>query len=176
MIMFDDGAGPQPSGAIKIIGIGQSLRGDDGAGLAAVRLWIETYQKRDLHADVQVELVELPGIGLIDLLQGAAIVIIVDAVSSGAVPGTLHQLDQDQLESLAYGFASGSGSAHGWGVAETLSLGRKLMSSQMPSKLVLIGIEVGQVNLGEDLSPAVLASLPDAAQLIEQYVNTALEK
>ncbi len=170
MIKLDDGAGSQPSSTIKIIGIGQSLRGDDNAGLAAVRVWTETYQNQGLHADVQVELAELPGIGLLDLLQGAAFVIIVDAVSSGAVAGTLHQLQEAQLDS----FESGSGSAHGWGVAETLSIGRKLIPTQMPSKLVLIGIEVGQVDLGEDLSPAIQASLPAAAQLIEQCVNAAL--
>ncbi len=37
--------GNELSGIIKIIGIGQSLRGDDAAGLAAVRLWQETLSR-----------------------------------------------------------------------------------------------------------------------------------
>jgi Ni,Fe-hydrogenase maturation factor len=57
-------------------------------------------------------------------------------------------------------------------VAETLSLGRKLMPSALPGKLILIGIEAGQLNMGEKLSPAVESALPEVAHLIEQYLST----
>lgn len=171
MTEYDDGAGQIISGTIKVIGIGQSLRGDDAAGLAAVRLWIETYQSLRHHPGIQVELAELPGTGLLELLEDASCAVLVDAVSSGAIPGTLHQLTEDQLDT----FSSGSGSAHGWGVAETLALGRQVFPSQLPKKLVLIGIEVGQLFIGENLSPEVEISLPEAARLIEQHVRAALE-
>ena len=87
-------------------------------------------------------------------------------------PGTVHRLTEDQLES----FSAGSGSAHGWGVAETLSLGRQLTPANLPAELILIGIEAGQLNLGEALSPEVESSLPEVARLIEQYISTALLK
>jgi hydrogenase maturation protease len=153
---------------IKIIGIGQSLRGDDAAGIYAVRLWVDTYQPQ--HPQVQVELAELPGIGLLDLLEAARLAILVDAVHSGATPGMVHRLSEDQLAS----FAAGSGSAHGWGVAETLSLGRQLTPASLPAELIVIGIEAGQLDLGENLSPEVQSSLPEVARLIEQLVSTAL--
>ena len=44
MNLNPDGARIEYSGTIKIIGIGQSLRGDDAAGLVAVRLWHESYK------------------------------------------------------------------------------------------------------------------------------------
>ncbi len=165
-----DGAGKVPPGAIKIIGIGQSLRGDDAAGLSAVRLWVETFHAEALPQGVQVELTELPGIGLLNLLQGAHYAILVDAVHSGVRPGTIHRLIEDQLES----FTTGSGSAHGWGVAETLSLGRQLEPTNLPPELILIGIEAGQLDLGEALSPDVASSLPEVTRLIEQYMSAAL--
>ena len=154
-------------GIIKIIGIGQSLRGDDAAGLEAVRLWQKSYQHDLMHTTVQVELVELPGISLLDLLEGSQIAILVDAVHSQANPGKLFVLAEDQLAS----FTEGTGSAHGWGVAETLTLGRQLMPSALPEKLILIGIEASQLNLGEALSPEVLSALPAAASLIEHYIT-----
>jgi hydrogenase maturation protease len=154
-------------GSIKIIGIGQSLRGDDAAGLAAVNLWHETYQAKIHRPDVQMELVELPGIGLLNLLEGSRVTILVDAVHSDAKAGTVHVLTENQLEA----FKDGSGSAHGWGVAETLSLGRKLIPSTLPGKLILIGIEAGQLNLGESLSPEVKSALPEVVRLIEQYIS-----
>jgi hydrogenase maturation protease len=157
-------------GAIKIIGIGQSLRGDDAAGLAAVRLWKETYQARVERPDVQVELAELPGIGLLNLLEGARVAILVDAVNNGDRAGTVYELSQNQLEA----FKDGAGSAHGWGVAETLLLGRTLMPAALPVKLFLIGIEVGQLDMGEALSPEVGSALSEVARLIEQYVSMEL--
>jgi len=162
------GARAEYPGIIKIIGIGQSLRGDDAAGLAAVDLWHETYQAKVSRPNVQMELAELPGIGLLGLLEGANVAILVDAVHSDAKAGTVRVLTENQLES----FKDGSGSSHGWGVAETLSLGRKLMLSALPGKLILIGIEAGQLTLGETLSPDVESALPEVARLIEQYINT----
>jgi hydrogenase maturation protease len=154
-------------GIIKVIGIGQSLRGDDAAGLLAVREWLETCQSTHGQPNVQVELAELPGISLLDLLEGVNYAILVDAVHSGSNPGTVHVITEEQLAS----FSEGSGSAHGWGVAETLALGRQLTPQSMPEKLVLIGIEAGQLNMGGALSPEVRSSLPKVTRLIEQYVN-----
>lgn len=162
-----DGAGDRHAGTIKLIGMGQGMRGDDAAGLAAVRLWQAQYQVGGLRADVQVELAELPGTGLLDLLQGVRLAILVDAVQSDAHPGTVHVLSPDQLDA----FQHGAGSAHGFGVAEALSLGMKLMPSQMPDKLILIGIEAQQFRLGEELSPQVGLALPRVASLIEQLIT-----
>jgi hydrogenase maturation protease len=165
-----DGARNVPPGAIKIIGIGQSLRGDDAAGLSAVRLWIETFHAESLPRGVQVELAELPGLGLLNMLEGTRLAILVDAVRSGGRAGTIHLLTQGQLDT----FNEGSGSAHGWGVAETISLGRQLSLTNLPTELILIGIEAGQVDLGEKLSPDVASSLPEVVRMIEQYISAAL--
>lgn len=166
----DDGTGYPDTGTIVVIGMGQSLRGDDGAGLATVRLWQTTYQEKSVRPAVKVELSELPGIDLLNLLEGCRFAILVDAVRSGAASGTIHQLTEDKLKL----FSEGSESAHGWGVAETLALGRKTVADKLPGKIILIGIEAGQINLGDSLSPAVEQSLSEAARLIEQYVIEAL--
>lgn len=164
-----DGASDTHPGTIMLIGTGQSLRGDDGAGLAAVRLWQETYQKMRDYPDLHVELAELPGIELLSLLHGSRLAILVDAVHSNAKAGTIHMLTNEQLES----FSPSATSAHGWGVAETLSLGQKLMPSSMPGKLILIGIEAGTFSVGAPLSPEVEQALPEVARLIEQLIDRA---
>ncbi len=83
--------------------MGQSLRGDDAAGLAAVRLWQQRYQANNERINLQVELAELPGIGLLNLLDGNSIAILVDAVHSNAKAGTIHVLSEDQLEAFSDG-------------------------------------------------------------------------
>ncbi len=107
---------------IAVIGIGQSLRGDDAAGLEAVRQWQEKYPETANRPEVRVEASELPGLGLIDLLDDMDAAVIVDAVKSSAKPGTIHRISPDELSA----FTSDAQSAHGWGVAETLQLGREL--------------------------------------------------
>jgi hydrogenase maturation protease len=163
----NDGAGEGIPGIIKIIGMGQSLRGDDAVGLEAVRFWQEAYPGQNKRADLQVELAELPGIGLLNLIEGARIAILVDAVRSGAEPGTIHLLLKEQLEA----FENNSGSAHGWGVAETLRLGEKLLPVTIPQKIILIGIEAADFTLGSPLSPLVKQALPEVARLIEQILS-----
>jgi hydrogenase maturation protease len=153
---------------ILVLGIGQSLRGDDGAGLEAVRLWQATYPKT--AQQVNVLLSELPGLGMLDLLDGTEAAILVDAVHGSAAAGTLHRIAPEKLES----FTTGSASAHGWGVAETLHLGRMLYPELDSYRITLIGIEAGTFELGAGLSPQVQAALPEAARLIEREIQDVL--
>ena len=150
---------------ILVLGIGQSLRGDDAAGLEAVRLWQK--QHPESATGIHVALSELPGLGLLDLLEGMDAAILVDAVHSSAAPGTLHRLGPDDLDA----FSTGSGSAHGWGVAETLQLGRSLYSSLAGCRVTLIGIEAGPMEMGASLSPEVQNALEEAAGQIEKELK-----
>jgi hydrogenase maturation protease len=155
---------------VVVVGIGQTLRGDDEAGLAAVRLWRDTYASADLKPGVRVELAESPGIGLLGILEGAGAALLVDAVQSGAKPGRLHFLSEADLAA----FLEGATTAHGWGVAETLALGRKINPGSLPERIVLIGIETGEVGLGRGLSEAVKTALPQAAGLIQAALEMLL--
>jgi hydrogenase maturation protease len=151
---------------IGVIGIGQSLRGDDAAGLEAVRRWRAAFPDTACRPDVRVEVSELPGLGLLGLLDGLCGAVLVDAVRSDAAAGSVHELEADQLES----FTPGDRSAHGWGVAETLKLRRALVPPAAALHLKLIGIEAADVTPGAGLSPAVERSLPSACQAIQQQV------
>jgi hydrogenase maturation protease len=150
---------------ILVLGLGQSLRGDDAAGLEAVRLWQAQYSQTALK--VQAELSELPGLGLLDRLDGMQAAILVDALHAPAAPGTLYRLDPGELAA----FSADSLSAHGWGVAETLLLGLSLYPNLADCRITLIGIVGFQFDLGTELSPAVRAALVQAAALIEKEVQ-----
>jgi len=147
---------------ITIIGIGQSLRGDDAVGLTAVQLWQDTHPAT--AKKVRVQLVENPGLGLINLLEDADVAILVDAVHSGALPGIIHTLKEDDLAA----FLDGTDSAHGWGIAESLTLGRQLYSESLPDQILIIGIEIGQIELGEGISSTIMDVLPDAVHTIQK--------
>ena len=157
---------------LLILGIGQSLRHDDGVGPAAVRFWKESFPILAQNPNVQTEIEELPGLGLLNQLEGVNAAIVVDAVQSGAAPGTIHLLHQDNLDS----FGPGAGSAHGWGVAETLALGRRLYPDSLPIELTLIGIEGQDFSPGEGLSAVVRDQLPHVAATINTLIQDHLAR
>ena len=153
---------------IAVIGVGQSLRGDDAAGLEAVRLWQKKYPQT--AARLRVELSELPGLGLLDLLDGMEAAILVDAVQAEADFGRLILLGPDKLAS----FSPDARSAHGWGVAETLQLGRSLDPEGTQCRVTLLGIVGRDFTLGAGLSLEVQKALAGAAESIEKEVQDLL--
>lgn len=152
---------------IKLLGLGQSMRGDDEIGLIIVQRWIDDFRSDYPDEDIEAVVLESPGINLLSEIAGRDAVLIVDAVQSGARVGTLHKITEEDLAT----FDDGSGSAHGWGAAETLSLGHQLIPEEMPQKVFVIGVEAIQFELGEGLSPAVKIAIPGALKMINQVLD-----
>ena len=142
------------------------MRGDDEVGLIIVQRWIKDHGAT-YSETIEAETLESPGITLLGAIAGLDAAVLVDAVRSGAPPGTLHQLTEEDLAS----FTEGSASAHGWGAAETLSLGHQLVPEDMPERIIIIGVEAVQFELGEGLSPAVRSSVPKALKMINEVLR-----
>ncbi len=155
---------------IAVIGIGQSLRGDDAVGPVAVCRWQEKYPETANLPGLQVDVGEIPGLALLDLLDGPEAAILVDAVKISSAPGTLYRLSLEQLSS----FTTDSKSAHGWGVAETLQLYRMLNPLRQNIPIRLIGVEAEQLEMGSGLSETVVQVLPQVCDAIQEEVRTLL--
>ena len=144
------------------------MRGDDSVGLEAVRIWRSKFASTSRK--IRVELAEVPGIGLLNLLIGFRHALLVDAVISGKTPGFIHQIQQEQITA----FTSGTQSAHGWGIAETLAMGKNLYSQSLPETIKILGIEILSVEMGNHLSQLVEESLPKLVNMIETEIQRLL--
>ena len=113
---------------------------------------------------------ELPGLHLLDLLNDFQTAILVDAVRSGSTPGTIHLLNRKELAE----FTQSSGSTHGWGIAETLSLGAQINSQTLPEKLIIIGIEAGQIAIGTGLGVEVEQAVDEVTSLIQKTIQNLI--
>ncbi|MDF2749185.1 MAG: hypothetical protein K0T00_360 [Gaiellaceae bacterium] len=151
-----------------VIGVGNAYRRDDGVGLAvAARL------EARVPAGVEVVGCELEPSRLLDAWQGAETAFVVDAVRSGADPGTLHRFDAGADPVPASLFRSSS--THAFGVGEAVELARAL--GTLPSRLVLFGIEGGEFVAGEGLTDAVQAAVdPAAAAVLEELEQLRREE
>ena len=120
-----------------------------------------------LHASDGVEVIEAgPASKVLDLLDGADVVVLVDAVRTsggGRQPGELVRAEAGPSGLPA---AIGSSlSSHGFGVADAVALAATL--GRMP-RVVFLGIEAAGVTTGQGLSPEVEATLP---QLVARIVT-----
>jgi len=131
---------------ILIVGCGNPVGGDDSAGIEVVR---RLSGLGDCGCDLRTE--TSPGVELLDVFSLADVILFVDAVSAGRVPGTLYltSLPSKELEPRALG----SLSSHGWGLAEALELAHAL--GRTIPRLFLLGIEAGTLAQGAPRSPAV---------------------
>ena len=73
---------------IKILGIGHTMRGDDEVGLEITRRWRDSHGADYPEHTIEAETAESPGLTLLGLIAGLDAAILVDAVQSGAPPGT----------------------------------------------------------------------------------------
>jgi hydrogenase maturation protease len=147
---------------VLVIAVGNVFRADDGAGPhVAARV-------RTLNLP-RVTVVEALGdVGLIDLWAGQEHVILLDAVRSGAPPGTVIRRD---LAAAALPREWFHLSSHQLGVADAVELARKM--GRLPARLVFVGIEGERFENGVGLSPPVTAALDDAARMVEREAEEA---
>jgi hydrogenase maturation protease len=136
---------PPGNGGTLIIGLGNHYRGDDAVGLVVARRLKEA-------APEGVRVLEESGEGaaLMESWKGAATVILIDALHSGAKPGTVRRLDAHGQPIPTRFFHC---STHAFGVAEAIELARVL--SQLPPRVIVYGIEGKSFEAGLGLCPEV---------------------
>jgi hydrogenase maturation protease len=139
-----------------VVCIGNLFRRDDGVAAAVAEQLRTTLPAR-------VRLVEQDGepARLVDAWAGAELAVLVDAVRSGAVPGTVRRIE---VASDGLVPPRRPTSTHGYSVGDALQLGRAL--DRMPVRLVVHAIEGADFGDGPGLSDAVAAAVPDVVAAV----------
>lgn len=91
--------------------------------------------------------------------------VLVDAVSSGSAPGTIHRRDAALAPIPSTFFRH---STHAFGVAEAIEMSRAL--HQLPQRLTVYGIEGENFGHGTELSPIIAQK---AEELVEEILREA---
>jgi len=140
---------------VHVIGVG-SRHGDDAAGLAVAA----ALAARPLPPGLAVRTCERPLPDLLDALEGADAVVIVDAARSGAAPGRVQRLARADLS------RSRAASSHGLGVAQVLDLAAAL--GRAPARVEILAVEIAGAEGPEPSAPvrAALGAAADAALAI----------
>jgi len=147
---------------IIVMGVGNDMRRDDGIGLAVVRRATE-----DLALTVESAILDGEPTRMIDAWEPFDAAIVVDAVCTGAAPGTIHRFDVTGGDDVPS--RTDRPSSHALGIGESVALGRAL--DRLPERVVVIGIEGEDFGDGPDLSPAVAAAIPAGSRAVHAEID-----
>lgn len=148
-----------------IIGLGNPLVTDDSVGL---RVAAELKGLLAERPDVEVTEDYWGGLRLMEQMVGYERAIVVDAISTGAPPGTIHHLAPRSIPTQR------SASAHDVNLPTALAFGRQA-GVELPDEeqILLLGIEVEDiVNFGESCTPLVEAAVPRAVEEVLRALDS----
>jgi len=155
---------PRPRGArrvngkIAVLGLGNVLVGDDGAGPVVVRTLAAQWR---FTPGVAVEDLGTPGLDLVPHVSGCERVVFVDTVRTGSPAGSVVLLDRERLLAAPPPVRV---SPHDPGLAEVLLTLR--FEGGEPRDVRLVGIEPRSLATGVGLSPEVRRAVPRACRRI----------
>lgn len=157
---------------IVVAGFGNVLRADDGVGVVVVQHLAQT------EVPAGVELVEIgsAGIHLVQtLLDGADVLVVVDALAGGRDPGSVVVMRPDVADPSALGvhdLRDQVADMHLANPERALTVARGL--GVLPADVWIVGVEpLDDEAWGEDLSAPVALSVPVAAAQVRELVTSA---
>lgn len=136
---------------ILVLGVGNVLLSDEGLGIHALE---QLQQRYRLPAQVEVIDGGTSGMDLLDQLAGRACVVLVDAVNTGAAPGSVVRLDGATLPA----FFRSKVSPHQLGLCDLLAILE--LRGEAPAELILHGMVPVSLGTRLGLSPEVSARMP----------------
>lgn len=142
---------------ILVLGLGNVLCGDDGAGVVAVHRLLRRYRLDDAVTALDGGTL---GLSLLPLVDSADRVILVDAIRADAAPGTLVRLEGDEVGPAVYERLS----PHQIGVADLLA-GAALIG-RYPEEVILVGVVPETLLLGLDRTRAVEDRIDDLVEAV----------
>jgi hydrogenase maturation protease len=149
---------------VLVLGLGNTLLTDDGVGPALV----EQLSGGKDQWNGQVEFVDggTQGLALLGQFAGRRALIILDALTTGAAPGTIHRFTLPQLRTVT---PVRGASAHEGNAGELLHAAELL--GELPDRLFVVGVEPQEIRTGFGLSSSVKDALPDAARQVTHLLT-----
>lgn len=149
--------------SVTVVGIGNYLLTDDGAGIHALNHFAGEC------ADEDVDCIDggTVGLALLDRLSSRQGLIALDAMILGKAPGTVTILEGEDMDAH---LRNQRGSVHEVGLSDLMDALR--LRGELPEHRALIGIEPADMDWGTEPTAAVAAAVPRAADLARDLVDT----
>lgn len=150
--------------SVTILGIGNILLMDEGAGVRVIEKLLEEY-----HVPDGVDVIDggTMGLELLPYVEDKEHVIIVDVVKSGNPPGAIVRIEGNDVPV----FLSSKISPHQLGLSDLLAVAQ--ITGRMPRHVVLIGIEPERIDTGLDLSGTIQSKIDTLVTMVIEELKAA---
>lgn len=147
---------------IAVLGLGNLMRTDDAVGMLAIQKL-----RADVRLPQKVSVIEggTLGLDLIHPLDGVTHLVALDAIETGARPGTLMRFTGDTIADLPI-----SKSVHLLGFSDLI--GAMQLIGSAPLEIVVLGVQPERIGWGTQLTATVEAALP---KLVEAALRQVAE-
>lgn len=151
---------------INILGLGNTLHGDEGFGVAAVNYFRDNSSFPD-----NVSFIDggTQGVYLLDYIESCDALMVFDALIPLEYDRGVYIYHNEELPA----FIHRKMSSHQMGFSELIGVAK--LRGRMPKELVLIGIPPRQLELSLELSPEVAQLLPEAVEkgreIVESWIS-----
>jgi hydrogenase maturation protease len=142
-----------------VVGLGNTLMGDDGLGVAALmRL------QREWSVYPEVDWIDggTAGMCLLPIVEGARRVMLIDAIDAGAAPGTTHVIERDRLPR----YLATKVSPHQIDLRDVLALAE--LRGTLPDDAIAVGLQPAAIGMSTELSDVVANRLDE---LVDEVVR-----
>ncbi|MFW6111495.1 MAG: hydrogenase maturation protease [Candidatus Bipolaricaulota bacterium] len=152
-------------GKLGVLGVGNTLKGDDGIGVVLVK----ELKKEEFPGEVEFHEVGTSGMNILHYLEGLDKAVIVDALRSGGNPGDSiffrpEEVDKDITVR----------STHDANLLEAIELSETL--GERPEKIVIMGVIPDDMTIRDGLSPLLENKLPDLVKKLKKKITSLIEE
>jgi len=148
---------------ILVLGVGNTLLSDEGAGVHAMHY---LQSQAPTRGDIEYLDAGTLSFTLADDIASAVNLIILDAAQLNEKPGAVRVFENDQLDEF---LRFGRRSVHEVGFADLMDIAR--LQDCLPLNRALIGIQPGDLGWGENPGVAVEAAFPLVADLTAKLIR-----
>jgi len=149
---------------ILVLGIGNVLLTDEGVGVRTLK---ELERRFSFPANVELLDGGTAGIELLRHIRNRDCLIIIDAMKSGQVPGTIVRVAGEEVPAAFRTRIS----PHQLGLSDLLAAA--MLTDELPKNLILFGVEPESIDIGLDLTETVEANLGKLIEAVADELRAA---
>ena len=147
-----------------VIGLGNSLRRDDGIGIKILESLLNTCK----HQGIDYLNFGIASFDLMHRLQNYNVVLLIDGINAGLSTGALKIFE---LKEGSFTNKDGAISSHELNLKDIFRLTEEL---KIKTKIYVAGIQISDVGYGESLSNALEEELEDITKQIDKFIQEKL--
>jgi hydrogenase 3 maturation protease len=148
---------------IAILGIGNTLRCDDAAGILVARALMDLQALHELDSVLVIDAGHAPENRTSDLRYFQPdVVLLIDAADMGEAPGTIRWIEVDEIEGI-------SASTH----SLPLSMLSRYLNWELKCEVLLLGIQPANTDVGETVTGEVMHAVTEIVREIQSIPEMA---